>query len=38
VNFPLLWSQIRSGLIFFPDAVHNGQWWRVATFTLVHLS
>jgi rhomboid family GlyGly-CTERM serine protease len=38
VNFPLLWGEIRSGMIFFPQAVGNGQWWRVATFPLVHLS
>jgi rhomboid family GlyGly-CTERM serine protease len=38
VNFPLLWGEVRSGMIFFPDAVHSGQWWRVATFALVHLS
>jgi rhomboid family GlyGly-CTERM serine protease len=38
VNFPLLWGEVRSGMIFFPDAVRNGQWWRVATFALVHLS
>jgi rhomboid family GlyGly-CTERM serine protease len=38
VNFPLLWGEVRSGMIFFPDAVRSGQWWRVATFALVHLS
>jgi rhomboid family GlyGly-CTERM serine protease len=38
VNFPLLWGEVRSGMVFLPDAVHNGQWWRVATFALVHLS
>jgi rhomboid family GlyGly-CTERM serine protease len=38
VNFPLLWGEVRSGLVFFPDAVANGQWWRMATFPLVHLS
>lgn len=38
VNFPLLWGEVRSGMVFFPDAVHNGQWWRVAAFPLVHLS
>ena len=38
VNFPLLWGEIRSGMVFFPEAVHNGQWWRLVAFPLVHLS
>jgi rhomboid family GlyGly-CTERM serine protease len=38
VNLPLIWGEVRAELIFFPDAVDGGQWWRVVTFPLVHLS
>jgi rhomboid family GlyGly-CTERM serine protease len=38
VNFPLAWGEVRSSLVFLPDAVGHGQWWRVFTFPLVHLS
>lgn len=38
VNMPLLWGQVRTGLLYLPEAVDNGQWWRVITFPLVHLS
>ncbi len=38
VNWPLLNNGIRTDLIFFPQAVGDGQWWRVLTFPLVHLS
>lgn len=38
VNWPLLSGGIPTDLIFFPEAVGNGQWWRVLTFPLVHLS
>lgn len=26
VNLPLLWGEIRTGLIFLPEAVAQGQW------------
>jgi rhomboid family GlyGly-CTERM serine protease len=38
VNLPLAWGEVRSGLLFLPDAVRQGEWWRVFTFPLVHLS
>lgn len=38
INLPLLWGEVRSGLLFLPEAVNSGQWWRVATYPLVHLS
>jgi rhomboid family GlyGly-CTERM serine protease len=38
VNLPLLWGEIRTGLLFLPQAVGEGQWWRMLTFPLVHLS
>ncbi|MGD9221631.1 MAG: rhombosortase [Desulfobacteraceae bacterium] len=38
VNLPLLGGEIRTGLIFLPEAVDSGQWWRVVTYPLVHLS
>ncbi len=37
-NLPLAWGEIRTGLLYFPDAVAQGQWWRVVTYPLVHLS
>lgn len=38
INLPLLWGGVNSDLIFWPKAVQNGQWWRVVTYPLVHLS
>lgn len=38
INLPLFKGEIRMELLFFPDAVMNGQWWRVITYPLVHLS
>ena len=38
VNWPLIHGQARAGLIFVPDHVLAGQWWRIMTFPLVHLS
>ncbi|VTR71145.1 conserved membrane hypothetical protein [Desulfosarcina cetonica] len=38
VNLPLLHHQVRTGLLFLPEAVRDGEWWRVLTFPLVHLS
>ena len=38
VNLPLVWGDIRVELLYMPDAVGQGQWWRIFTFPLVHLS
>lgn len=38
VNYPLLYNDVRSQLIFFPDAVFTGQWWTIITHPFVHLS
>ncbi len=38
INLPVLWGRVRHSLLFFPDAVLDGQWWRVITYPLVHLS
>ncbi len=38
VNLPLAWGEVRSSLLFLPDIVRQGQWWRIFTFPLVHLS
>lgn len=38
VNLPLLWGEVRTSLLFLPDEVAQGQWWRVLTYPLVHLS
>lgn len=38
VNLPLLRGQVRMGWIFLPEAVELGQWWRIFTYPLVHLS
>lgn len=38
VNLPLIWGDIRTELIFVPEAVSSGQWWRTVTYPLVHLS
>lgn len=38
VNLPLMWGEIRTEFIFFPEAAIEGQWWRVLTYPLVHLS
>ena len=37
-NLPLFWADVRSELIFMPDAVFSGQWWRIVTYPLVHMS
>ena len=37
-NLPLFWGDVRSELIFMPDAVFSGQWWRIVTYPLVHMS
>lgn len=38
VNLPLLRAEVRTEMIFLPHAVELGQWWRVITYPLVHLS
>jgi rhomboid family GlyGly-CTERM serine protease len=38
VNLPLLWGEVRTSLLFLPPDVAAGQWWRVITYPLVHLS
>jgi len=38
VNLPLFWGDIRAELLFLPSAVIDGQWWRVITYPLVHLT
>ena len=38
VNLPLVWGDVRSELLYLPNAENAGQWWRVLTFPLVHLS
>lgn len=38
INLPLFWGEVQTGLLFFPEAVLDGQWWRIATYSLVHLS
>ena len=38
VNLPLVWGDVRSELLYLPSTENAGQWWRVLTFPLVHLS
>lgn len=38
VNWPLWGGQVRVGLLFFPDDLTGGHWWRLITHPLVHLS
>lgn len=38
VNYTLFQGEIRTELIFFPDAVLAGKWWLIFTHPLVHLS
>lgn len=38
VNWPLLAGRVQVNLMFLPDAIQTGQWWRSLTFPLVHLS
>jgi rhomboid family GlyGly-CTERM serine protease len=37
-NLPLLNGAVAGPLVFFPEAVADGQWWRMLTFPFVHLS
>jgi rhomboid family GlyGly-CTERM serine protease len=38
LNFPLLMGRFAGSMIFLPDVVRAGEWWRVATHPFVHLS
>jgi rhomboid family GlyGly-CTERM serine protease len=38
VNLPLTTGGVNTDLLFLPEAVQNGQWWRLVTYPLVHLS
>lgn len=38
LNFPLIWGSFAGSLIFLPDLVLAGEWWRIATHPFVHLS
>ncbi len=38
VNFPLLFGEVRSQLVFFPDSVLLGKWWQIVSHPFVHLS
>lgn len=37
-NTTLLLGRPSIGLVFFPDAILSGQWWRLFTFPFVHVS
>jgi rhomboid family GlyGly-CTERM serine protease len=37
-NAPLLTGHCRSALMFQPEAVHAGQWWRLFTHPLAHVT
>jgi len=37
-NIPLAFGSPSLPLVFFPDAVSSGQWWRLLTFPFVHAS
>jgi len=37
-NISLVLGRPSIGLVFIPDAVLSGQWWRIFTFPLVHVS
>ena len=38
LNAPLFIGLPLPGLMFFPDAIANGDWWRLATHPFVHVS
>jgi len=38
INLPLLFGRVCDPLIFFPAQAAAGEWWRAATFPLVHVS
>jgi rhomboid family GlyGly-CTERM serine protease len=37
-NFTLVFGQVCEPLVFFPAQVVAGEWWRILTFPLVHVS
>lgn len=37
-NIPLAFGRPSLPLVFFPDAISSGQWWRLLTFPFVHVS
>jgi rhomboid family GlyGly-CTERM serine protease len=37
VNIPLLWGEVWDALVFLPDRVLSGDWWRLLTHPLVHV-
>jgi len=37
-NVPLLWGGWLHSMVFFPEAVRNGEWWRVVLHPFVHLT
>jgi rhomboid family GlyGly-CTERM serine protease len=37
-NAPMFFGQVWPGMIFQPDAVKSGQWWRLFTHPFVHLT
>ncbi len=38
LNVPVLFGHASQEMIFRPDAVQNGQWWRLVTHPFVHLT
>lgn len=37
-NLPLLWGSLAEGLVLLPARVPEGEWWRLLTHPLVHVS
>jgi len=38
MNLPLLWGKVFKEMIFIPEEVTNGQFWRIATHSFVHVT
>jgi len=38
LNLPLLWGRVAESFVFRPDAVTDGQWWRLVLHPFVHAS
>jgi rhomboid family GlyGly-CTERM serine protease len=38
INYPLFYGSINDTLRYLPDSLNQGQWWRIITYPLVHLS
>jgi membrane associated rhomboid family serine protease len=38
LNLPLLGGRVNTSLIFLPEAVRMGEWWRVLSHPFVHLT